>query len=50
MIFSKTLTETLPLKTPKNLETICLNMVCHLKYLSNSGLFYIFRKVIKCRL
>ena len=45
-MFSKTLTETLPLKKRKNLE----NLVCSLKILSNIGVLYITRKVFECRL
>ena len=50
MIFSKTLTETLPLKNLKNFKTIPSNMVCQGKHFSNCGVLYTIRKVIKCRL
>ena len=40
-IFSKTLTETIPLKKPKNPETIPSNMVCQGKVFNNDKIMYI---------
>ena len=49
MIFAKILTETLLLKKPENLETIPSNMASERKFFINSGVLYIFEKVIKCK-
>ena len=46
-IFSKTLTENLPLKKPKNPKTIPSNMVCQGKDFNNDDILYIVEKVIK---
>ena len=45
--FSKTLTQTLPLKIPKNRETIHPNMVCQWKVFSNDIISYIVGNVLK---
>ena len=46
-IFSKTLTENLPLKKPWNPETRTWNMVCQWKVLDNDNISYIVGKVLK---
>ena len=50
MIFAKRLTETLLLEKPENLETIPSNMASQRKFFINSGVLYIIKKVIKCKL
>ena len=45
--FSKTSTETIPSKKPKNLETIPSNLVCQWKVFNNDDKLYIVEKVLK---
>ena len=46
-IFSKTLTEILPMKKPKNPRTIPSNTVCQLKIFDKDHVFYNVEKVIR---
>ena len=48
MIFLKSLTETIPLKNPKNPKNYPETWYVNEKILSNSKLLYIIRKVNKC--
>ena len=47
MIFSKTLTETSPLKKPKNFKISSWNIVCQWKLFNNDYILYIVSKVLK---
>jgi len=47
MIFSKTLTETIPSKNPKNPETIPSNVACPGKNFNNDKIFSIVEKFLK---
>ena len=44
MMFSKASTETIPLKKPKNPETILSNMVCQRKIFKYDDIFYMLKK------
>ena len=50
IIFSKTSTETLPMKKPKNPEFIPSNIVCQSKLFIHSGVLYIIRLVRRSKL
>ena len=47
MIFPRSLTETIPLKNPKNPEINPKTWYVNEKNLNNSGVLYIIRKVLK---
>ena len=47
MIFMKTSTETIPLKKPKNAETIHANMVCQRKVVNIDDILYIVGNFLK---
>ena len=50
MTFSRWLTETIPLKNPKNPEIYPETWYVNEKVLSNGGVLYIIEKEIKCRI